>query len=192
MHCPKCNHEQRDARECESCGLIFTKYNAVQKRKKEAEAQKIHDAGKRFGRGLKFVQIVLLAAVVASTTYYFFGRKGGNQLLQSAPDKTVAQKDESVKVEKRLAQKVNDDQTSSQLVAFKGNAVALAGKATVSIETPWGTGSGFFISEYYIVTNRHVIEVDKDRMDEFRKKIETARRLIDLEEQRLKNMRNVQ
>ncbi len=189
MRCPKCNHEQRDARECESCGLIFARYKAVQKRKKEAEAQKIHDSDKQSGRGLKFFQIVILAAVVASATYYYAGKKGGNQPLQSIPDSTVAKQGESVKVEKKPAQKINDDQTSSQKVAFKGSSVELAGKATVSIETPWGTGSGFFVNEYYIVTNRHVIEMDKHKIDELREKIETSRRLIDLEKQKLREMR---
>jgi len=189
MRCPKCNHEQRDAKECESCGLIFARYKAVQERKKEAEAQKIHDSDKQSGRGLKIFQIVILAAVVASATYYYAGKKGGNQQLQSIPDSTVAKQGESVKVEKKLAQKLNDDQNSSQMVAFKGSGVKLAGKATVSIETPWGTGSGFFVNEYYIVTNRHVIEMDKHKVDELREKIETARRLIDLEKQKLREMR---
>ncbi len=189
MRCPKCKHDQRDARECESCGLIFARYKAVQERKKEAEAQKIHDSDKQSGRGLKFFQIVILAAVVASATYYYAGKKSGNQPLQSIPDSTVAKQGESVKVEKKPAQKINDDQTSSQKVAFKGSSVELAGKATVSIETPWGTGSGFFVSEYYIVTNRHVVEMDRQKIDELREKIETARRLIDLERQKLRKMR---
>ncbi len=189
MRCPKCNHEQRNSKECESCGLIFARFRAAQKRKQEAEAQKIEDAKKYSGGGLKFLQFIILAAVVASTTYYFVGKKSDTQPLQSIPDRTTAQKSNPAKVDQKLAQSENENQTSSRSMAFKGSGVELAGKATVSIETPWGTGSGFFVNEYYIVTNRHVIEMDRHKIDELREKIETARRLIDLEIQKLREMR---
>jgi len=189
MRCPKCNHEQRDVKECESCGLIFTRYRAVQERKKESEARKIAARAKRFGNAMKFFQIVLLTAVVAGTTYYFVRVKSGDNQSHPLSDRQTVQKTKPVKNAEKHINSDNGEKSASRPSAFNGNSIELARKATVSIETPWGTGSGFFVNKYYIVTNRHVIEINKAKIEEFREKIETSRRLIDLEKQKLNDMR---
>ncbi|OQX07849.1 MAG: hypothetical protein BWK76_24305 [Desulfobulbaceae bacterium A2] len=77
----------------------------------------------------------------------------------------------------------------SQAVAIRDTPIEHALKATVAIETPWGKGSGFFVSDNYIVSNRHVVELDKGKFEEARKKISDTRRLIDLERQKIEEMR---
>jgi V8-like Glu-specific endopeptidase len=70
------------------------------------------------------------------------------------------------------------------------NSIERARNATVSIETPWGTGSGFFINKNYIVTNRHVVQLDEKKLAEFRHKVETSRRLITLEQQKISDLKH--
>ena len=61
---------------------------------------------------------------------------------------------------------------------------------TVAIETPWGKGSGFFITDTTIVTNRHVIEPDRSQLEELRRKVNTGRELLTLEQEKINTLRN--
>jgi S1-C subfamily serine protease len=70
-----------------------------------------------------------------------------------------------------------------------GTPIDNARNATVSIEAPWGKGSGFFITENIIVTNKHVIAPDRSQLDEIRHKVETGRRLISLEQEKIEELR---
>jgi S1-C subfamily serine protease len=69
-----------------------------------------------------------------------------------------------------------------------GNPLEHARNATVSIETPWGVGSGFFVKENYVVTNKHVVEADKNELAEFSHKVRAGREIIRLEQEKIKNM----
>ena len=69
------------------------------------------------------------------------------------------------------------------------NVIERARNSTVSIETPWGTGSGFFVNKNYIVTNRHVVEFDEEKLADFKRKIETTRQMIELEQQKINEMK---
>lgn len=186
MHCPKCNHRQNNAQECEACGLIFEKYRKVQERKREA-AETTQEVEKS-GAGLKILQILVLVVVVAATTYYFTGyRKQDTVSQQPAETPTVAlqQEQERQPTSKPAIQAA----PSSQPAAMKHNVIERARNSTVSIETPWGTGSGFFVNKNYIVTNRHVVQFDERKLAEFKQKVENSRRMIDLEQQKLKDLR---
>jgi S1-C subfamily serine protease len=71
---------------------------------------------------------------------------------------------------------------------LQGSPLEHARNATVSIETPWGVGSGFFVKENYVVTNKHVVEIDKKELAEFSNKVKTGRELIRLEQEKIKDM----
>ncbi len=188
MRCPKCDHEQKNTRECEKCGLIFARYEIVQKRKKEAEAAARSKVEKRSKTRSIILQFFLLAVIVGAAGYYFLVKNKTPERTQApvaAKQKEYIQT-ESVKPSTGKAAGFRQEQKNP---AFKENAVEIARNATVSIETPWGTGSGFFVNDQYIVTNRHVVKVSKEKIAEFREKVETARKLIDFEKQKLEEIR---
>ena len=189
MRCPKCDHDQRDTNECEACGLIFSRYRVVQERKKEVAEKKAVAADRKSGTAVKFLQIIVLVTVVASATYYLAPVKKGDQPQQPAVESVAVKQNTPAPQRVKTVESAQQTTVTSSTAVPRKNGIELARKATVSIETPWGTGSGFFVNEYYIVTNRHVIELDQSKVAEFRKKIETARSLIDLEKQKLRDMR---
>ena len=189
MLCPKCKHEQESSIECEVCGVIFEKYRMVQERKREADilaAEKAQDSG----TVRKILQVVILVVVVAAGTYYFTGYRQPKPLnqvtLKSPTVATVA----SLPVKRQVAKRVvQAQQPSVHPVMIRQNVIERARDSTVSIETPWGTGSGFFVNKNYIVTNRHVVEFDEEKLAELKRRIEKTRRMIELEQQKINEMR---
>lgn len=81
-----------------------------------------------------------------------------------------------------------------------GTPLEQARNATVYIKTPWGSGSGFFVTANgYIVTNRHVVEVDaksvqagKQKLDELVAQLDRERRNIERWEEQLKRVTDQQ
>ena len=188
MRCPKCKHEQKNVLECEACGLIFAKYRMVQERKKEEKALKEEDDEKRkkSGPGLKISQVIILVVVVAASTYYFAGYRLAETLPQAAIELSPVTTVEPVQVTRQVTQVAAQTQQPSRQVGPNGlNVIERARNSTVSIETPWGTGSGFFVNKNYIVTNRHVVEFSEEKLADFKRRIETTRKMILLEQQRI-------
>jgi S1-C subfamily serine protease len=190
MRCPKCEHVQKNAVECEACGLIFAKYRKVQERKKEEDAQQAEKAEKS-GTGMKILQVVALVVVVAATTYYFTGDRQqettGQIAVESPPLSTV--EPQPVQRQRQVPEVVAQTPTRPKPAMNNQNVVERAKNSTVSIETPWGTGSGFFVNKNYIVTNRHVVEFDENKLADFKNRVETNRRLIELEQQKIAEMK---
>ncbi|MDK9706536.1 MAG: trypsin-like peptidase domain-containing protein [Desulforhopalus sp.] len=185
MRCPKCNTEQRNMVECDACGVIFAKYKKIQERRQEEEALKAL-AAEKSGSGLKILQVLLLVVVVAATTYYFTSSNNApppppaQPVREAAPVAVVPPPPVTPRpVAMSEPQIVEVTQTPS------GGGVSQAARATVSIETPMGVGSGFFINKNYIVTNRHVVQVDEKKLAELRDRIEKDRRFFDLEQQKI-------
>ncbi len=186
MRCPKCDHSQASTKkECDSCGLIFARYNAVQKRRKKAEED---DAiARKSGSGLKLSSVAVLVLIAISATYYFTTRPPSDQQqnLQVAANNTPAA---TVAIPAKAATR-NQSTNKKTNSAHHGLSIANAGQATVSIETPFGSGSGFFIRDEWIVTNRHVIEMDTVKIQQAKTEHEKAKRYADLEEQKLRGFR---
>ncbi|PID76806.1 MAG: hypothetical protein CSB24_04745 [Deltaproteobacteria bacterium] len=65
------------------------------------------------------------------------------------------------------------------------DVIAKARKSTVSIVTPKGSGSGFFINPNYIITNKHVIKSDQEEMDRLKNEVDSRQKLLDLEKKKL-------
>jgi serine protease Do len=185
MRCPKCNHEQNNTVECDVCGVIFARYQKILDRRKEEEAQKAL-SGAKSGTGFKLLQLLLLVVVVAATTYYFTGYKSQPSPGQPPGEAFPVAKIPPVSNEIRVAEASRQQPTNPQPAVIKGNTIERATNATVSIETPWGTGSGFFINKNYIVTNRHVVQIDAKKIAELSSDVEKNRRFFNLEQQKIK------
>jgi S1-C subfamily serine protease len=185
IRCPKCSHEQTNTVECGACGLIFARYRQRLARQQDKEQAA---AGKGSATGLKLGGIVLLVLATAGLTYYLV-RPAGEEPEPPAPPirHHAAVPEQSVAEEKTPPPPTVA--AGGEAVAARGSSIEEARNATVSLETPWGTGSGFFVTKNYIVTNRHVVEVDQQALAETRSKVETFRRLVELEQEKLEQLR---
>ncbi len=188
IRCPKCSHEQRVSLECTECGLIFSRYKRAQERLQKEQSAQIAAGENQRKRLWSAVQALLLVLLTAGGTYYYMKTDSPPDPQRAVPA-TVA---EVVKEPKNVTR---DTPVSSPVQQEEVNQAARpmtideARKATVSIETPWGSGSGFFLSENFIVTNRHVVKMDESQLVDFRRKVETTRELVDLERRKIRNLR---
>lgn len=192
MKCPKCNHTQAGGDECRKCGLIFAKYEAFEQRKKERERQ-LQEKAKAGGARYAGIAVAVLLVVVGSATYYLTRDSGGQEQI-ARPVKQ--QEENSVQPAQQTPGTRNDSQNITDEPRSQANPLQMAQTpierargATVSIETPWGTGSGFFIRKNYIITNKHVVEFDDADLKKIQDQVQTSRRLLDLERQKLKELR---
>lgn len=188
MQCPKCNHEQKNSVECEACGIIFERYYRVQEKKKwvEEEAQTTKSS-----KGMPFLEVLLIVVVVAATTYYFATNKKDQSQNQ---DVAVANKAGEVISPPNIqtSPKPTTPKKSSQplpAAVSRSSSIENARLSTVTIKTPWGIGSGFFVNKNYIVTNRHVIERDQKQVRELRQKADRARKYVELEKKKIRNLK---
>ena len=185
MRCPKCDHSQSSTVECEACGLIFARYRAVQKRRKQAAQDKAET--KQSGSGFKISSVAALVLVAVAATYFFTSHD-----TETSPATQPSVSSNTPAASPTPAAKISSPKpnTNNRTASAKhGLSIAEAGQATVSIETPFGSGSGFFIRDEWIVTNRHVIEMDSKKIQKAKKEFEKARRYADLEEQKLRGFR---
>ena len=188
--CPKCSHQQTNAEECEKCGLIFRKFDRAQVRKKEEETKQSEQKPKGAASISRLVSALVLVVLSSSLTYYFAGdltRQGKTDNptppMASGTDYSPAQTPAPAAVPPPKRQ------IDSKPDMVKASPVIYAKNGTVAIETPWGKGSGFFISNTSIVTNKHVIEVDRQQLAEFRHEVENNRKLISLEQEKIADLR---
>jgi S1-C subfamily serine protease len=191
VRCPKCSHEQRDGVECEACGLIFAKYIEAQKYRQEQEAAREvekEQPSKRFGG---FSEAVILVVLTAAATYYF---------MRPTPSPTPPAHQQAVEVQpapvfsEMVARRPEPKQATVRqkdpAAGSVGSAIEQAREATVSIETPWGVGSGFFVSKNCIATSRHVVEINPNVSAQLREKVEERKKFIDSARQTIDRWRS--
>lgn len=187
--CPKCQHEQDGQIECEACGLIFARYNHFQKKQKEQEEILQAEKQQQPKTISRFLQVALLIMVTASVTYYFSRGKTEQGKPTADTAETPTATTQQILPEANTPTHPTRPVTQIATPATYGSPIEHASNATVSIETPWGIGSGFFVKENYIVTNKHVVETNKEELKDFRNKVQTLSELINLENQKIREMR---
>lgn len=184
IRCPKCSHEQSNQVECEACGLIFSKFEMVQERRRQqADATGCRKPKNTFALS-RIASFIVLVTATAVLTYYFASDRSKPKAENSQYPSlhgTAAGENTSLPSEGAGAgrQEVNGETT-----VISGTPIERARNGTVAIETPWGKGSGFFITDTAIVTNKHVVAPDRNQANEIRHKVETGRKLIDLEKEK--------
>jgi S1-C subfamily serine protease len=198
IRCPKCSHEQTNPIECEACGLLFRKFEQIRERKQQVQAPPAAPAPFESAprQSSPFLNIGLALALVATTaagTYWFITKTG-----QPAPSPPMQQPTESQPqtAPAPMPQSLQEDVHITAPAAIEPapvsttSAIEQAKKCTVVIITPWGaSGSGFFLNNNLIVTNKHVVEHDNSRLDEQRHQVQTNRKMINLEREQIEQFR---
>ena len=164
MNCPKCGHVQRDAAQCGSCGIYFTKF----RRRHHARASRRDEscAPQRSG-GFGWGAL----ALTASASAFFGGHFAHGGLPPRATDpqtQAVAMLEPSQGV---VPVSVTQPAVEAAPPALQGlaaqvakaaparNAIEYARNATVFVQTRFGFGSGFIIdAACHVITNRHVVD----------------------------------
>lgn len=194
--CPKCGHEQANAIECEACGLLFRKYAQAQERNKPPlPAQNdVPVAGRRSLAPVLIGAALLLVTLSAGVTWFMLQGRLVNQpaVPQSTPLPPAQEHTPATVTDQPAAQpqrQPSPQPTQAAPEQIIASPIERAKDGTVAIETPWGKGSGFFITDSTIVTNKHVIAPDKNQITEVRRQVETGRKLIELEQQKLAEAR---
>lgn len=189
MRCPKCSHEQGNQVECEACGLIFSKFEMAQeRRKKQAEAIDCQKPKSTFA--LSWIAAVIVLVVATAVITYKFASERRNPQVENMQNPvrygTAAEEKVSLPLEDAgLARQV----VTAEPAVVSGTPIEQARNGTVAIETSWGKGSGFFITNTTIVTNKHVVSPDRSQAKEIRHKVETGRQLIELEKEKNDELR---
>ena len=177
--------------ECEACGLLFRKFEQAREREKEKTAPLREPAARgaeRTGSATRIGSALALVAVTAALTYVLTTGTGPKPAPPPPPqpaETTIENHPPPPEAVKSVPQRIEQPLTISA-----GSPIEQAKNGTVAIETPWGKGSGFFITDSTIVTNKHVIEPDRSQVDAIRHKVATSRQLITLEQQKIAELRN--
>ena len=188
IRCPKCGHEQEQQLECKACGLLFHKYAQSRERRHQETAGEVDPAAPRRSGSLPLLlAAVLLVAVTAGTTWWLTsGRPPAPTGSAAVPVADQGGERPTLPAPEPLAP-VHSPAARPATVA--ASPIEQAKSGTVAIETPWGKGSGFFLTDTTVVTNKHVIEPDRAQLEELRLKVTTGRQLIDLERRKLDEAR---
>jgi len=192
IRCPKCQHEQEGQVECESCGLIFARYNRFQQKQKEQEEMLLTEKQPPQKSSGRLFQAAILVIATAAVTLYFSSGKPQPPVpphnpAEQSSNTTVPQPSSAPPAS--LQSPRRPVLQNAQAPAASPGAIEHARNATVSIETPWGSGSGFFVKENYIVTNKHVVELNQEELKKIRAKVEAGRELVELEKEKIRQMR---
>ena len=203
MRCPKCGNEQENTLECGRCGIIFARYYERLLGNKEddfdPEAAIVEEVAARKGPPGWLVGLlaVLAFAVASGGTYWLLRGKDrplvpGNAQVAAVPgEQTGAAHRESASggAPGGLAAELNRKFPPS-------NAAERARNATVLVKSSWGSGTGFFVdSEGHIVTNRHVVEFDRQQLaaltaqrDSIKQQLDAERNSLDYLEQKVQEL----
>lgn len=184
MECPKCHHVQDNTVECESCGIIFKKYHEHLKR---VEEQKYQVVEKKSG---SMNLVVVVAALVVGIIIYFLIPGSDESDNVSGTIDAASQHDEVAKELSVRIKKSNVNSIANNLLEKfpPRNNIERADLATVFIKTSWGSGSGFFINnKCQIITNKHVVEYDKEALGNAEVLAEKLKLVIDNDNKILKD-----
>lgn len=130
---------------------------------------------------------MVLMTLTAALTYFLTTTRGPVPAPPSVQPKAAPAAETTAVIE--AAPPATPNNRTSQ-TSNGSSAIERTKNGAVAIETPWGKGSGFFITDTTIVTNRHVIEPERSQLEELRHKVNTGRELLTLEQEKINTLRN--
>ncbi len=208
MQCPSCGHKQSNSLECERCGIIFDKYLKRQERlaSERALSEKEGEKPKVKGGIPGLVAGLVIGLLIGGSTFYYFSITtkeasvaAPGEALQHQHGEEVSQRQSRVEGRQKTAsfswQSENGglDGLARQLAENHpiANSVEGARNATVFIETTWGSGSGFFISQNgLIITNRHVIKMNDKELHKLNSQADKGAKALEREEKTLRYLKS--
>ena len=186
--CPKCSSKLTNKVECTSCGLIFDKYFQAEARRK-AQAEKDAEKKERFRKHVLVALSGLILAGIAAAAFLFWVRTDVPPVTKQDASLTDNSRDGVEQdAEHPDVQKPKDIGVIGKGGDGDKQFIQNAINATVTVETPWGAvGSGFFINENSLVTNRHVAEFNIKDFEVFRKRLQRGGKKRTLKQMLSKN-----
>ena len=171
--CPKCSRKITNKIECRSCGLLFERYFKVEAQKRAAEKARAAKKNKIRRIVNSSISLLFIAIVGGAALYYYNTKTPASP--SSGSDKTLKQEN------------VASNQTAGGTQDSAN--VSRAKQATVSINAPGGTGTGFFVAKDLLITNRHIVEQKEDGLAEARSAFESYRNRVAEENVKLLEMK---
>jgi S1-C subfamily serine protease len=177
MRCPKCGHEQDDQTQCEACGIYFAKFAQYLQHRQEREDETTQRAKSRPLTAARLLGVVLLLALVVSGVIWFSGKRTpAPAAAPSAQARTDAAAGETPAMDSGLLDLRKQLADASPAT----NEIERVRNATVLIQTPWGAGSGFFVSsDCRILTNKHVIKIGDATLSRVEDDLGGMRRMVE-------------
>lgn len=209
MQCPSCGHKQTSHLECERCGIIFEKYQKRQERLASEKAALEEKAAQKTQKGIPRILIgVCIGLLIGGGAFYFSTSK-----TEEPP--TVTNKETTLPQNKAVTSSVEHTQSKNRAAipssifqpdendGLEGlarqlaenypvnTAIERARNATVFVKTPWGSGSGFFVSPNgVIITNRHVLVMQEKDIAELRRKVDRGAKILAREKKSLRYLKS--
>ena len=187
MKCPKCGHEQDNTFECESCGIVFEKYEQIQSRLKGQETSKPIEISRRMGspksKNSYYTFLGVALGIIACVVLYrIFLHSDTKETKNEELVKLTSAQEDTISEEQQIGTSKIAPHTSRSTSDY----IARAANATVFIETAWGTGSGFFIdSGCKVVTNSHVVHLDPRDVESMEARQNRLKQIIEYEEREI-------
>lgn len=167
--CPKCSRKITNKIECRSCGLLFERYFKAEAQKRAAENARAAKKNKIKRIVNSSVSLIFLVVIGAAALYYY------NTKAPIPQDTPVGQE--------------NVTATQAAGVPQESANIARAKQATVAISAPGGNGTGFFVAQDLLVTNKHIVEQKEDGLAEARSAFENYKDRVARENTKLEEMK---
>jgi len=180
MECQKCHHVQENTVECESCGIIFEKYRDHLQKLEEQRYQVTENKS-----GLTNILVGVTVVFIAVIVFFMIPESDNiiNKTIAPFTQHNTPEKESSAKTKKT---NINSISNKLKKEFPPRNNIEKADLATVFIKTSWGSGSGFFINnKCVVITNKHVVEYNKEELDAAEIRSENLKKSIEKDEKNL-------